>query len=100
IVCAGTTAWVSMRYYFSVREMQRLQGYYVQMTAARTAAQSLATEALEYSKRNPAIDPLLYQFEIKTRPATNAMSIPPAAGTGGRKAPDTGTTSPVRTGTK
>jgi len=80
IVCALTTAWLSTRYYFSIREMQKLQGEYLRMNNSRTAIQSLASEAVEYSKRNPAIDPLLYQFEIKTRP-TNAA---PAAATGPR----------------
>ena len=76
IVCALTTAWLSTQYYFSMRELQKLQGQYVSMNNSRTAVQALANEALEYSKKNPAIDPLLYQFDIKARPGSNAVVSP------------------------
>src|SRR3954451_3821519 len=78
IVCALTVAALSIRYFFSLRELQKLQGQYVFMNNTRNAAQGLANDALEYSKRNPAIDPILIQYEIKPR-ATNAT--PPSAAT-------------------
>jgi hypothetical protein len=76
IVCALISGWVFLRYYLAMKELQKLQGQYVFMNNARTAAQSLANEAIEYSKRNPSIDPILYQYQIKTRTATNAPAPP------------------------
>jgi len=77
IVCALTVAWLSIRYFFAVRDLQGLQYRYVLMNNTRTAAQNLAGEAVEYSKRNPSIDPILIQYEIKARP-TNAPAANPA----------------------
>jgi hypothetical protein len=77
MVCALTTAWVSVQYFFSMREWQKLQVQYVTMTSVRTAAQSLANDALEYSKTNHNIDQLLYSFDIKARPATLATNVAP-----------------------
>jgi hypothetical protein len=79
IVCALTLLWISTRYFFAMREMQKLQGQYSFMNNTRAAAQGLANEALEYSKRNPAIDSILYQYDVKQRPATNAPAARPAA---------------------
>ena len=79
MVCALTVAWLSIRYFFTLRELQKLQGQYVFMNNTRNAAQALASEAMEYSKRNPAIDPILIQYEIKPRPTNAAPSSPSAA---------------------
>ncbi len=84
IVCALISGWVFLRYFLAVKELQKLQGQYVFMNNTRNAAQSLANEAVEYSKRNPSIDPILYQYEIKPRSATNAPS-PASSSRGGAK---------------
>ena len=84
IVCASITGFFFLRYYLALKELQKLQGQYVFMNNTRNAAQSLANEAVEYSKRNPSIDPILYQYEIKTRPATNAPA-PASSSRGGTK---------------
>jgi hypothetical protein len=76
MVCALTTGWVSVKYFFSMREWQKLQVQYATMTTARSAAQSLANDAIEYSKRKTNIDGILYRFDIKSPPGTNR---PPAA---------------------
>jgi hypothetical protein len=76
MVCALTTGWVSVKYFFSMREWQKLQVQYATMTTARSAAQALANDAIEYSKRNTNIDGILYRFDIKSPPGTNR---PPAA---------------------
>jgi hypothetical protein len=62
------TSWASVRYFFSLREAQRLQAQTIAINNNRNATQALANEAIEYSKRNPAIDPILQQFEIKPKP--------------------------------
>ena len=78
LLCAGLTPWLSVRYYFSVGELQRLQAQYLAINNARAAAQALANDAVEYSKRNSAIDPLLFQFEIKQKPAPTPPPANPA----------------------
>jgi len=77
-MCAMGTAWLSVRYFFAVRELQRLQGAANTMSQTLNAAQALANEAVEYSKRNPAIDPILYQYELKPKPASPTVPAPTA----------------------
>lgn len=69
-MCAVGTTWLSIRYVTATRELQRLQGEAAMINNALTAAQMLANEAIEYSKRNPAIDPILQQYEFKPKPGT------------------------------
>ena len=70
------TALFTLRYYFALRELQRLQIEYARMTSRRNTVQTMANEALEYSKTNPAIDPILFEFELKAKPGTPAPSQP------------------------
>ena len=70
-------AWLSAKYYFSVKEFTKLSIRAVTLNYTRTAVQSLANEALEYSRKNAAIDPLLEKFEIKPK-ATNGTTPAPA----------------------
>ncbi len=71
MISALITAWVSAQYFFAMRQWQKLQADYVTMNNVRVNAQSLANDAMEYSKSHPNIDPILFQFDIKARP-TNA----------------------------
>lgn len=71
--CALITAWVSLRYYFSMKEWHRLQAQAFTINSTRSAIQGLASEAVEYSRRNPAIDSVLQRFDIKS-PSTNALA--------------------------
>jgi hypothetical protein len=73
------SVWVGFNYYFSTRELQRLQASALDMSTRLNAAQSLANEAIEYSKRNPAIDPILFQFELKARPVAASPAPAPNA---------------------
>ena len=76
VACALVVAWLSLKYFFSMREFAKLNIRAVSINNTRTAVQSLANEAVEYSRRNPAIDPVLEKFDVKAR-GTNAA----AAGT-------------------
>lgn len=60
-------------YGFNVRDLRRLQPQTAASQARLNLAQALLTETLEYSKRNPAIDPLLQSLNLKTN-----MAPPPA----------------------
>ena len=82
-VCAVLTAWLSVRYFFSVRELQRLQQQYAFINNTRSTVQALAQEAVEYGKRNPAIEPILQQFDLKPKaPGSGApAALPPRPAT-------------------
>lgn len=86
MACALVTLWLSVKYYFTVNELIRLQIKAVTMNNTRTIVQNLANEAIDYSRRNPSIDPILERFEIKPRAGaatTNAPASKPAAATKG-----------------
>jgi hypothetical protein len=73
LVCAIYTVWLSVHVFFSGRQLQQVQYQYMRVEQIHEALQSLAGEAVEYSKKNPAMNPILQQFEIKPRTgATNA----------------------------
>jgi hypothetical protein len=76
VACALVVAWLSLKYFFSMREFAKLNIRAVSINNTRTAVQSLANEAAEYSRRNPAIDPLLERFDVKPR-GTNAAPAAP-----------------------
>jgi len=61
---------------FSTRPLRRLQPQAVAFQARLNIAQALLNDTLEYSKRNPAIDPLLQSLNLKT----NAAPAGPAQG--------------------
>lgn len=46
-------------------ELRGLQGQAASIENNRAVARALAAESLEYSKRNPSIDPLLQTFGLK-----------------------------------
>ncbi|MEY2409162.1 MAG: hypothetical protein QOF48_1832 [Verrucomicrobiota bacterium] len=75
---ALTACWLSVRYYFSVKEAQAMQFRIQTIEGTMTAMQRLVAEAVEFSKKNPDLDPILLRFSLKPAPpATNA--IPAAA---------------------
>jgi hypothetical protein len=51
---------------------QKLQGQWAVATRNREMLRAMATDALEFSKKNPAIDPLLQQLELKPKPGAPA----------------------------
>lgn len=80
LVCALYTVWLSLRLFFSAQELQQLQYTSARIDQNQEIIQALANEALEYSKKNPAIDPILRQFEIKPKTgATNSTGASPSA---------------------
>jgi len=78
-VSASATVLLSVKFFFGVKELQAMQMDVVRASGTLNVVQALANESVEYSRRNPAIDPLLYQFDVKPRgSATNqpATSTP------------------------
>ena len=75
---ALASCWFSVWWFWGARELQALEFQYQAMNQTSSAVQSLANEAIEYSRRNPAIDPLLQQFDLKPRSANPAPAAPTA----------------------
>jgi len=74
------TCWFAVRYFFSVKELQGIQFRYQNLIATQSALQSMAAEAVAYSQQNPAINPLLQEFNITNRAgAPTTTPAPPAA---------------------
>ena len=68
-VCAVAGLVLSANYFFSTRTLRRLQPQAIACQARLNIAQALLNDTLEYSKRNPAIDPLLRSLNLKTNSA-------------------------------
>jgi hypothetical protein len=79
LFCSLISCGCFARWFYAVRELQGLEYRLQRMNAISTAVHSLANEALEYSRRNPAIDPILQQFELKPRQATTQPATRPTA---------------------
>lgn len=71
---ALASSWFSLWWFLGARELQSMEYQFQSLNRISAAMQSLANEAMEYSRRNPAIDPVLQQFELKPR-----LGQPPAA---------------------
>jgi len=78
-VNAVFTALMTFNYVQSIRTLQTLQIQRAAMSRELNVFNSLVTETLEYSKRNPAIEPVLQSIGVKTSRAAN-----PAQPTGKR----------------
>ena len=63
-----------LRLSFATRDLRRLQPRIIEINANLNVAQALLNDTLEYSKRNPAIDPLLQSMNLKTNAASGAAS--------------------------
>ena len=66
VLCASAFL---VRYCFALKELRGLQQRVNASSRNVRFAQELARECLEYSRRNPAIDPILQSFDLKRAPA-------------------------------
>jgi len=69
-ICAILSAIGAISYYAASNELRSLQVQAARMDGRRNLARALAAEAMEYSKRNPAIDPVLQSVGLKPAPAS------------------------------
>jgi hypothetical protein len=76
VLSVSSCLW-AVRYYYAVREAQSLQARYQRLQATLTALQALVADTIDHSRRSPDLDPLLFQFNLKPRPGTNAPSAAP-----------------------
>lgn len=79
---ALASSWFSLWWFLGARELQSIEYQFQSLNRISSTMQSLANDAMEYSRRNPAIDPVLVQFELKSRqaapPATTQPPLKPA----------------------
>ena len=75
---ALATCWFAVWWFLGARELQALEFQYQSMNQISAAVQSLANDAMEFSRRNPAIDPLLQQFDLKPKPVSATAPAPVA----------------------
>ncbi len=79
LVNVVATAVLSFSYVWQMREAQRLQVQINEINQARNLVQALANDAVEYSKRNPGIDPLLQSVNLKpAKPVPAPATVKPA----------------------
>ena len=69
VVAAFAAALLVARVFLTTRQLRSLQPMLVEVNNRLNFAQALLNETLEYSKRNPAIDPLLVSLNFKTNAA-------------------------------
>jgi hypothetical protein len=76
---ALTSSWFSFWWFLGTRELQGMKYQLQSLNRISAAMQGLINDTMEYSRRNPAIDPVLQQFELKPRQAAspNAVQPPP-----------------------
>lgn len=73
---AIATLWYAWDHYSSVRELQQIYARQAAIGNTRAAANALANEAIEYSRTNPAIDAILFKFDLKPRPGAVVTNQP------------------------
>ena len=73
-VSAVAAAVQVLRLSFATRDLRRLQPRIIEINANLNLAQALLNDTLEYSKRNPAINPLLEAMNFKTNAASGDAS--------------------------
>jgi hypothetical protein len=77
---AAVDLFFTISYNFTYLKLRRQQPIVMEVSARRnqmgTWAQVLAADLVEYSKKNPAIDPLLQSFNIKPGPGNPAAAKP------------------------
>jgi hypothetical protein len=66
-------------YVSSTRQLRLLQGQMTFINGRTSSITALANEALEYSKRNPAIDPILEATGLKPSKTPSVPTNKPAA---------------------
>ena len=74
LVSAVTCATLAILYVRGASELRGLQGQAAAIENNRNLVRALAADAIEYSKRNPAIDPVLQSVGLKPAPGSPKAS--------------------------
>ena len=68
LVVASLTAFLTYRYFSLVKQMQILQAQSEMVNYNRTRFKSLVSDSAEYSRQNPALDPILQSIGVRKNP--------------------------------
>lgn len=71
------TAGLALYYVRCVQKLNRLQFQTAVVNRNRNVVNSLASEAVEYSKRNPAMEPVLQSVGIRPKPGPAGRAVQP-----------------------
>ena len=71
-LCSLSTAYLTWKYRSSMNELQDIQGKAAYVNTYRPILESLLNDTIEYSKKNPAIGPLLYSVTNRAKAAAPA----------------------------
>lgn len=77
VIGAITAAALSLWYVASLRILKRTQAELAAVNHNTMVVRSLVTDALEYRKRNPAIDPILQAAKLVVPPAGLGTNMNP-----------------------
>jgi hypothetical protein len=81
LVVTAASAFLVVRYNLTYRKLRQQQGQLMMANNMRAQMNqfvgTLGVELLEYSKSNPAIDPLLRQYGFKQNRTNTAPVVPP-----------------------
>jgi hypothetical protein len=75
-ILALLTCWISVRHFFTTRELYAIQVRYQSLQRTLNGVQNLVTETLLYSQRNPAIDPVLQDLGVKSGSSAPGQPAP------------------------
>jgi hypothetical protein len=81
VALAFFTVWAAIscfKYNSRSRELRRLQMNVAQINGFQTQISALANEAMEYSKKNPSIDPILESIGMKPAKTNSTPAAKPA----------------------
>ena len=76
VVSSLWSVWLCYTVISRTRELRELQARANAINYRQVALQSLANDAIEYGKKNPAIDPLLESLGLKQRANTTVTNKP------------------------
>ncbi len=69
---------LSSLYYLAVRQAQTMQFRIQTIEGTMAGMQLLVNETVEYSRKNPDVDPILLKFNLKTPPSAAPAPQQPA----------------------
>jgi hypothetical protein len=68
-VCLLASAFLSLQFFFLSREARQLNGQLAHINTWNSGVQAFVMECAEYSKKNPAILPILKTIGVEPNPA-------------------------------
>jgi len=74
---AVATPILSYRFIQITRELNRLKSQYNAVNGNTQLLQQMLSESIEYSKKNPALDPVLERIGVKAKPTTPVTTTKP-----------------------